>query len=65
MARQWLNFAANSDPNGQGLPSWPEYGSDKRLLSYRNGGATVESDTYRQAAMDALLTDDVLALTGR
>ena len=25
----WVNFAANGDPNGKGLPAWPAYNEKK------------------------------------
>jgi para-nitrobenzyl esterase len=27
MSSYWANFAARGDPNGEGLPVWPTYGS--------------------------------------
>ncbi len=27
----WVNFAANGDPNGKGLPAWPNFDSKKNL----------------------------------
>lgn len=65
MARQWLTFATTHDPNGPGLPIWPQYDSARNMLSYHDSKASVIADTYRQESMDVLLTSDVLALTGR
>jgi carboxylesterase type B len=28
----WVNFAANGDPNGKGLPVWPAWQSDRRMI---------------------------------
>jgi para-nitrobenzyl esterase len=32
VSQYWVNFARNGDPNGQGLPAWPAYGSDANYI---------------------------------
>jgi para-nitrobenzyl esterase len=44
MTSYWSNFASSGDPNGPGLPKWPEYGKDDPVLHL---------DVTIQAAPDA------------
>lgn len=37
----WINFAKHGDPNGPGLPQWPEYTLDNRQLMYFDDEAFV------------------------
>jgi para-nitrobenzyl esterase len=32
MSRYWTNFVKSGDPNGNGLPSWPDFGVDGKVL---------------------------------
>jgi para-nitrobenzyl esterase len=33
MSSYWINFASNGNPNGKGLPEWPDYNTkDKKIL---------------------------------
>ena len=40
MSSYWVNFAANGDPNGEGLPEWPAFEEKEQLVIYFNGEAT-------------------------
>ncbi len=41
LASYWTNFAKHRDPNGPGLPVWPEFKDDQRKLMYFNKQAYV------------------------
>lgn len=43
----WTNFARTSDPNGKGLPSWPRYDKEQKVL-HLDSPITVTPDTTRQ-----------------
>ncbi|MGB7267391.1 MAG: carboxylesterase family protein, partial [Terracidiphilus sp.] len=46
MVGYWTNFARSGDPNGKGLPHWPRYDTEKKLI-YLNGAITSGPDTQR------------------
>jgi para-nitrobenzyl esterase len=46
MASYWTNFAKTGDPNGEGLPEWPAWGPDHRLMRL-NANAAVEPEAHR------------------
>jgi para-nitrobenzyl esterase len=51
MLRFWSNFAANGDPNGDGLPAWPLYGEvDSPRIGLMAGGQTkqITANAYVQ-----------------
>jgi len=37
----WTQFAKTGDPNGEGLPSWPDFGADHRMLEFTASGPQV------------------------
>jgi para-nitrobenzyl esterase len=41
MARYWFNFAAFGDPNGAGLPFWPNYASEQPSTLVLNNGTSI------------------------
>jgi para-nitrobenzyl esterase len=40
MQRYWTNFAKTGDPNGKGLPSWSQFGSDESVLNFSDTDST-------------------------
>jgi carboxylesterase type B len=56
MSAYWFNFAARGDPNGQGLPPWPEFAPGAAEYGLNLGPMTPGAvlDTERLTIFDAL-----------
>ena len=44
MSSYWVNFVANGDPNGEGLPHWPPYSIE--IEPYLEFGGTIKSGVH-------------------
>jgi para-nitrobenzyl esterase len=44
----WTNFALTGNPNGKGLPLWPRYEADRRLIHFDNPIAVTPDTTSPQ-----------------
>ncbi len=53
IAAYWVNFARSGDPNGEGLPEWPEYDADAE--GYLELGESIQAKQHLlQARLDFL-----------
>lgn len=52
----WTNFARRGDPNGKGLPMWPRYDKDKKLI-HLDSPISTSGDATR-AQFEFLLRED-------
>ena len=53
MSGYWTNFAKNGDPNGEGLPPWPQYAADTDL-ALEISATPGEIAGLRQAKLDIM-----------
>jgi para-nitrobenzyl esterase len=48
LADYWTNFAKSGDPNGTGLPPWPQHQPQQTLLDFTNAGPVIRQGVDRQ-----------------
>jgi para-nitrobenzyl esterase len=59
MESYWTNFAKTGNPNGAGLPDWPQFGSAQAFIQFTQDGHVVDVSKLRGAQCDVYR--DVLA----
>ena len=53
MSGYWTNFAKSGDPNGEGLPEWPAYGTEAEEVLDISAAPTVITG-LRKEKLDAM-----------
>lgn len=49
VSRYWMQFAKTGDPNGPGLPQWPQYDATGNvLMNFTNDGPVSEADPWKE-----------------
>jgi para-nitrobenzyl esterase len=52
MESYWTNFARTGNPNGAGLPDWPQFGSPQAFIQFTQDGHVANAARLRAAQCD-------------
>ena len=52
MESYWTNFAKTGNPNGAGLPDWPQFGSTQAFIQFAQDGHVANASRLRAAQCD-------------
>jgi para-nitrobenzyl esterase len=52
LEKYWTNFAKTGDPNGEALPTWPEFGKEANYIAVTQDGDIVARKHLRRAQCD-------------
>jgi para-nitrobenzyl esterase len=52
MESYWTNFAKTGNPNGAGLPDWPQFGSAQAFIQFTQDGHVANASRLRAAQCD-------------
>jgi para-nitrobenzyl esterase len=52
METYWTNFARSGNPNGAGLPDWPQFGSSQVFIQFAQDGHVADASRLRGAQCD-------------
>lgn len=64
MRNAWTAFAANHNPNRNGVPYWPDYRSDMSFMSLAINASVAQPDTYRQEGIDIWIQERIVGCSG-
>jgi len=65
LSSYWANFAANGDPNGKGLPSWPAVGEEPEVMELGDKTTPIRPQAAPRSTRSSRRTSRSRSPTGR